>query len=238
MPNLLRYSMPDSSLHPPRVPGQSRGRHRHDGPGLATERSELACRVRCETVRRANSKSLASHGAINPLHFVPKAKRVIWLYQAGRADAPGDLRLQAAACQAQRPADARIVHQGPADRAASRGQAHLLRAAVRLPAVRQVGAADLRALSAHRLDRRRNLHRPLDADGGHQPRSGPHLHEHRHHDLRPPGRRLVDHLRPGQREPRPARLRRLDLHRPRRADAADLLAAVAQRLLAQPLSRA
>jgi hypothetical protein len=31
----------------------------------------------------ARSTALASHGVINPLHFPPKAKRVIWLYQAG-----------------------------------------------------------------------------------------------------------------------------------------------------------
>src|SRR5208283_2782247 len=31
----------------------------------------------------AGSNSLASRGMINPLHFPPKAKRVIWLYQSG-----------------------------------------------------------------------------------------------------------------------------------------------------------
>ena len=31
----------------------------------------------------ADPKSLASRGMVNPLHFPPKAKRVIWLYQSG-----------------------------------------------------------------------------------------------------------------------------------------------------------
>ena len=153
----------------------------------------------------------------------------------GRADAPGNLRPQAAIGQTPRPADARFVHQGPADRPASRGEAELLRAAVRLQAVRQVGAGDLRTVSPSRLDRRRDVHHPLDEDRGHQPRPGPHLHEHRLDDLRPAGGGLLDALRPGQREPGPARLRRADLDRPRRADAADLVADVAQRLPSQPL---
>ena len=47
------------------------------------------------------------------------------------------------------------------------------------------------ALPAHRLDRRRHLHRPLDEDRGDQPRPGPHVHEHRHDDLRPAEHGLV-----------------------------------------------
>ena len=62
--------------------------------------------------------------------------------------------------------------------------------------------------------RRRHLHRPLDADRADQPRPGPHVHEHRHGDLRPAEHGLVGHLRPGQRVRRPARLRRA--HEPRR----------------------
>jgi hypothetical protein len=36
-----------------------------------------------ESLRAAAVEPPASRGVINPLHFVPKAKRVIWLYQAG-----------------------------------------------------------------------------------------------------------------------------------------------------------
>ena len=61
--------------------------------------------------------------------------------------------------------------------------------------------------------RRRHLHRPLAEDRGDQPRPGPHVHEHRHDHLRPAGDGLVAVVRPGQRERRPARLRRADLDR-------------------------
>ena len=36
-----------------------------------------------ELLAAADPKSLASRGMVNPLHFPPKAKRVIWLYQSG-----------------------------------------------------------------------------------------------------------------------------------------------------------
>jgi len=36
-----------------------------------------------ELYAATDSKSLAGRGVINPLHFPPKAKRVIWLYQSG-----------------------------------------------------------------------------------------------------------------------------------------------------------
>ena len=72
-------------------------------------------------------------------------------------------------------------------------------------------------------------------DRGHQPRPGPHLHEHGHDDLGPAGDGILDQLRPGKRERRPPRLRRPDLQRPVRPGPADRLAAVAQRVPAQPV---
>ena len=107
----------------------------------------------------------------------------------GRPDAPGNLRQQAAIGQAPRPADARFVHQGPADRPASRGQAELFRT--------RSSASSGSASRGRRfarcfpiwLDRRRDVHHPLDEDRGHQPRPGPHLHEYRLDHLRPAGGR-------------------------------------------------
>ena len=64
---------------------------------------------------------------------------------------------------------------------------------------------------AHRLGRRRHLPHPLDDHRRDQPRSGPHVHEHRLADRRPAQHGLVGHLRPGERGRRPARLRGADL---------------------------
>ena len=115
-------------------------------------------------------------------------------------------------------------------------EAQLLRAAARVPEVRQVGAGDLPSssrTSARIADE--HLHHPLDEDRGDQPRPGPHVHEHRHDDLRPARDGVVALLRPGQRERRPAGLRRADLAGQRRPGPADRRAAVAQRLPAEPI---
>ena len=84
----------------------------------------------------------------------------------------------------------------------------------RVPEVRQVGAGD-RARSFRTSARIADdicIVRSLQ-DRGDQSRPGPHVHEHRHDDLRPAGDGLVALLRPGQRERRPARLRRAHLDR-------------------------
>ena len=91
-----------------------------------------------------------------------------------------------------------------------------------VPEVRPSRARRSATIFPHLGDgRRRDLHHPLDGHRGDQPRPGPHLHEHRHDHLRPAGDGLVAHLRPGQRERGPARVRRADLDRPVRPGAAD-----------------
>ena len=54
------------------------------------------------------------------------------------------------------------------------------------------------AQAAHWFDRGRDLHHPLDAHGGHQPRPGPHVHEYGHHDFGPSGDGIVAAVRAGQ----------------------------------------
>ena len=126
-----------------------------------------------------------SRGVINPLHFAPKAKRVIWLYQSG-----GPTHLETFDYK---PKLAEL-HGQPMPESFTKGQpiaqlqgAKLTCFAPQYPVqeVRPERAGDLRAVPAHRLGGRRDLHHPLDADRGHQPRPGPHVHEHRHDDLRP-----------------------------------------------------
>ena len=41
----------------------------------------------------AARKGAGARGVVDPLHYRPKAKRVIWLTMAGGAVAPGDVRL-------------------------------------------------------------------------------------------------------------------------------------------------
>ena len=90
------------------------------------------------------------------------------------------LRLQAGAEGARRQAVPRVVHEGPAARAAPEHDADRPRA------VRRVRTSTARAgrrsptLFPHiGQDRRRHLHRPVDGDRADQPRPGPGVHEHR-----------------------------------------------------------
>ena len=111
-------------LHPPGLFGKSLGRHRHDGPGLVAQFGRAAGRCRSQVAgqpRNGQSAALSAQGEAGDLAL-----------PGGRADAPGNLRPQAAIGQTPRPADARVVHQGAADRPASRDEAELLRAAIRL----------------------------------------------------------------------------------------------------------
>ena len=146
--------------------------------------------------------SLTSRGIVNPLHFAPKAKRIIWLYMAGGPSHLETFDYKPKLARDARPADARVVHQGPADRAAAGRQAELLRPAASRS--RSTASRARRCFESFRTSarcRRRHLHHPLDAHRGDQSRPGPHVHEHRHDDLRPAGDGLVADVRPGQREP-------------------------------------
>ena len=217
-PSLLRAANPPTPSH-----DEGRWVRRSGGSGASGKSAA------------AGGKPQKWPGVVRPLHFPAKAKRVIWLCMAGGPSHLETLDFKPKLARDARQADARELHQGPADRAAPGRQAQLLRPPVRLQEVRQGRHRDLRAAAPHRLDRRRHLHHPLDAHRGDQPRPRPHVHEHRHHHLGPAQHGLVDHLRPGQRRRRLARLRRPHQPGPRRAEPAHRLPPVAQRLFAQPV---
>ena len=151
------------------------------------------CSTRACFARRAakpTAPTLARRRQPAALHAEGQARHLP--VHGRRPVAPGDVRLQAEAGRDERQADAGVVHQGPADRPAPGREAELLRAR----STRSRSAASRARRSATIFphigaSRRRDLHRPLDAHRGDQPRPGPHLHEHRHDHLRPAEHGLV-----------------------------------------------
>ena len=178
---------------------------------------------------------MQSRGVVNPLHFAPKAKRVIFLYQAGGPSHLETFDYKPKLAEMTGKPMPESFTKRTADRAAPGTAADLLRADARLQAVRQVGAGDLRAVPAHRQHHRRDLHRPLDVDRADQPRSGAHVHEHRIDHHRPPEHGLVGAVRAGRGDRKSARLRRAGVAGQRRADAADRSAAMVGRHSAQQI---
>ena len=134
-----------------------------------------------------------------------------------RALADRPLRSQADAHEARRAGHPRRARQGRALRL-HQGQAEAAGVAVPVQVARPVRGADLGAPPEPRQGRRRPHDHPLDADHAVQPRPGADLHEHRPSGHRPAEPGIVAQLRAGQREQRPARLRRAALGReqPRR----------------------
>ena len=150
-------------------------------------------------------------GVVHPRHFTPKVKRIIWLYMAG-----GPSHLETLDHKPKLAA----MNGKPMPESFTKGQpiAQLQGAkldcfgsAAPLSEMRSIGAGDRHDFSAPGLDRRRDLHHPLAAHRGDQSRSGPHVHEHRHDDLRPAEHGFLAVVRPGQRMRQPARLRRADV---------------------------
>ncbi len=90
-----------------------------------------------------------------------------------------------------------------------------------------------RAVAAHRPHRGRPVHRPVDADGGDQPRPGDHLRPDRFAAGGSAEHGRLGRLRPGQREPGSAGLRRPAVARRNRSAA--LRPPVGQRVPADPL---
>ena len=76
-------------------------------------------------------------GAIHPLHFAPRAKRIIYLYMAGGPSHLETFDSKPDAGPDARPADARVVHRGHADRPAPGAEARLLRAPAPVPPIRR-----------------------------------------------------------------------------------------------------
>ncbi len=165
--------------------------------------------------------------------FAPKAKRVIYLFMAG---APSQIDLFD-------PKPTLTKHDGQdipdelvkGERFAFiKGKPKLLASPFQFKSYGQSGA-DLGAPAQPREGRRRPHDHPLDADDAVQPRAGADLHEHRPSGHRPAEPRVVAELRAGQREQRPARLRRAALGReqPRRRQVV-----LGQRLSARRCTRA
>ena len=61
-------------------------------------------------------------GVVNPLHFPAKIKRIIYLYMAGGPSHLETLDFKPSTRENERPADARVVHPGHADRPAPGGE--------------------------------------------------------------------------------------------------------------------
>ena len=157
----------------------------------------------------------------------------------GRVLARRFVRLQADARQVPRPRDSRLGEGRPAAHRHDLRPNQLSgrRADSLRPAVRRAADVDQRSVAAHADDRRRHLPREVDVHRGDQSRPGDHVHQHRQSaaGLREHGR--VGQLRTGQRERQPADVHRDGLARlGQESGAADLLAAVGQRLLAVVVS--
>ena len=110
-------------------------------------------------------------------HFVPRAKRVIYLFQSG---GPSQLDLFDYKPKLQNDARRGAAGVGANGAAADRHDRRPAvvpdrRLAVQVRAARQVGHLGQRAAAAHGEDRRRAVHRQVDAHRGDQPRPGHHL---------------------------------------------------------------
>ena len=218
----------ERELHadPPPILRPRRQRHRNRRPGLAL----------CAPA--AHSPPRALPGFPN---FAPKAKRVIYLHQSG---APSQMDLfdpkpKLAERFGEELPDS--IRQGQRLTGMTSEQKKFPGRAVQVQvrAARQGRHVAQRTAAAHREDRRRHLRRQEPLHRGHQPRPGHHVHPDRQPGRRPAVLRLVGLLRPRQREPGPARVRRHDLarHRPPRRSAA-LRPPLGQRLSAHRSIRA
>ena len=69
--------------------------------------------------READGAAVASKGVVNPLHHPPKAKRVIFLYQAGGPSHLETFDYKPKLAEMHGKGDAGVVHEGAADRAAA-----------------------------------------------------------------------------------------------------------------------
>jgi hypothetical protein len=130
------------------------------------------------------------------------------LAQHGRsAVATRSVRAEAHAAAPRRQAGPPRADRGPALRVLE-GHAVAARHALRVRAARPMRRAGLRAAAAPCSDRRQDRVREVDAHRAVQPRSRAGVHEHGPRGRRAAELRVVGALRPRQRRPRPAGLRR------------------------------
>ena len=132
-------------------------------------------------------------------HHKPKVKRVIFLYMSGGPShlETFDFKPKLAELDG-KPMPESFTKGQPI--AQLQGQA--LKAQGPLTKFKQHGKSrtvDQRLPAVPREDRRRHLHHQVDGDRPDQPRSGPHVDEHRHGDQRPAVDGFVDDLRTRQR---------------------------------------
>ena len=147
----------------------------------------------------AQASAVQSRGIVNPLDFAPKAKRVIFLYQAGGPSHLETFDYKPKLAEMTGKPMPESFTQRTADRATPGTAADLLRTDARLQAVRQVGAGRLRVVSSHRQHHRRDVHRAIDVDRADQSRPGPHVHEQRIDHHGPSEHGIVGAVRVGRR---------------------------------------
>ncbi len=165
--------------------------------GIGT--AALASLLRARRLRRQGAARLSELQAESQARHLPAP--------IGRALADGSLRSQTQPRRPLRRRAPRFHPPGPAPHRHDVRAEELPRGAfqIQIRAVRQGRNLAVRTAAAHRPHRRRYLRRQESLHRGHQSRSRHHLHPDRQPDRGPAVLRLVGLLRPGQREPGPAR---------------------------------
>ena len=194
-PALPDYYAPPISI---RSPGP------HPPRAAAALRHGLWCAGAGQSGGRRTTAAAASTNPLlpHPPHFPPKAKHVIHLFMNGGPSHVDTFDPKPALDKVRRQAAAR---RHAADRAADRGRAAV---AVQVSQVRPERHRSQRHLPQRRRVDRRHLRHPLDARRRAEPRAVAAAHELRRCPADSAEPRLVALLRPGQREPEPAGVRR------------------------------
>jgi len=114
-------------------------------------------------------------GVLNPTHFVPKAKRVIWLYMAGGMTHIDTFDNKPKLAE---------LHGQPMPESITKGQ-QIATSLQTMGKIRPIDGGDL--AQPRREMCRRHLHCEVAFHGRNQSRSRAHLYEYRHDDSRPTG---------------------------------------------------
>ena len=152
---------------------------------------------------QANEGATTDALAVRKPHFAPKAKRVIFLFMSG---GPSHVDLFDPKPRLADDNGKPLPFEKPKLERTKTG--NLLGLAVQVREARPVRHRSQRAVPARRRLRRRPVRHPLDGRRQHQPQRRLPADEHRRAGVLAAEPGLVAALRPGQREPEPARLRR------------------------------